>query len=107
MENILSKVSEEEFYKILENKEVDFFSTESSGFFNFQGIQPKNPIHKGKIVKSGLGELLIVCGNDKHYLDYKDYVGVATDEYDDVITNSFFFLENHLIVILTKPQHRC
>ena len=88
------------FFDILSGRNVTYFSTETTGDFNWQGLQDKINYSEGIIEKSEFDELILKDGMDEYVLDFEDYVGKATDENDDIIENSFFFLDSHLVVVL-------
>ena len=93
-------VSRSVFLELLSGKIVKYFSTESAGDFNWQGLQNEIRYSSGKIERTENEELILIDGRDEYVLDFEDYVGSATDGNDDTIANSFFFADSHLVVVL-------
>mgnify|MGYP006358747613 CR=1 FL=1 len=93
-------VSRSVFFELLTDVNVKYFSTESAGDFNWQGMQDKIKYSNGNVIKTENDELILIDGKDEYLLDFNEYIGTSVDEDDCEIKNSFFFLNSNLVVVL-------
>lgn len=99
MKSIKTKLNIYDFFKILQNKNVTFFSYDDCHDHNVTGCGAIKE-DEGFVEKTELEELVMKCGNDEYVLDYENYTGVSFDENDNIIPNSFHFPNEYLVVIL-------